>query len=563
MTRTPSSSPPLFSPVPSPPPPSPTSPPASRPAPPSVRRRNSKRAVFDLVSTSPQAFPDQAESNLKERLERSRKLRIAVKPGVPAGLLSEQDVETSTGSSGAERDDPESTSKVQGQEAQGEDSSSPWTTDSDPPSRTTSPSTRRKKAHPQALEEKAKKEDPKPPPESVKTRRERVRIEGFEVLNSPQPPPLLRSISSFTRPPLSRSANTSTSSLSLMFARPPSSNPLVPSDAPPNPPTSQENEDIVQPPSTKAPGRTWNGEIVAETLASHSRGVTPSTSPRARQSSVPSSTSRFASPQSTQPLSTSASLPSLTRASSLKRTRFLAPSPSLAPTPSSSPPRTLETLQFSRRPTCTRQRSMGEGWSQFGRGRQERVSAGRGLAAFSKIEAGSDSEETEVEEESQCEELVYNRFRESLPLAILRKWALSDFGTAEPSIFASHYSNSATSLSSASSSTLLATSSISSSPKSTKSFQVATSVPTVPVSQPPEGPARRVSSEPKRVNLQDLRRQQQERRKKSTTEESEASAGTASRPPAQQRRRPSTTSPVSPTSMPHLQLPWKKLFSLS
>ncbi|GAA6015880.1 hypothetical protein JCM11491_007224 [Sporobolomyces phaffii] len=550
-----------FSPVPSPPPPSPSSPAVARTTGPRSLARTSRRAVFDLVSSpSPQSsFSGPERTALQERLERTSKVRIAVKPGVPARLLSdhELDPESSNSSSGVERQHDEPVAS----------DDSPWFTDSDPPTRTSTPVTRTLRRQSKLIEGALRREPVQTPGSK---RGEAIRVEGFDVRDPHQPP--ARPPPPNPRPALSRSTNSSTSSLSLMLARPLPSTSFPQGPPPPSQRPSLADDDHVQPYlTTKQAGRTWNGEIVAATLASQSRTATPSTSPTLRKGF----TSRPPSPSlsckvdpatgrtTVHPLSTSASLPSLlARSTSTKRTRFLTPSVSLTSTPESSPPRSSTVLQFTRRPTCTRQG-----------GHLERSRAGSTLSPVSLASVEATPEETEVEEGSEGEELEFNRF--------------------QPSIFASHYSNSATSLSSASSSSMMrassgtatSTSSLSSSPKSTRSgFSCSVPPPRLSPLDSPAPPSRKTSSDPiQRVNLAELRREQAARRHASEeaeaaeAEASETTTPTPTRDPGDHRRSPdrdrarpnppplrrgTTTSPVSPTSMPQLQVPWKKLFSL-
>ncbi|GAA5961779.1 hypothetical protein JCM3765_004068 [Sporobolomyces pararoseus] len=544
LMRTTSFSPPLFSPVPSPPPPSPSSSNSRIP-----QRSNSKRAVFDIVSSSPQSFDGQEKTILKARLERSRKLRIAVKPGVPARLLSDKEADSTTSSSGVEQGSEvelnSESNGVKAKEGKGkgiESPSSPWITDSDPPTRTSTPVNNKAQKSSKLVDSKGQKEKVDFPTRRIN---ETTKIQGFEIQSSSQqqhPPAPPRSL----RPPFSRVNSETTSSLSLLLARTQSSTELSLPPASPIPAVINDG-DAAQQTSIRPAGRTWNGDIVAETLASQSRAVTPSTSPSvsaSAQSSPPRSLRSHlpcSKPTTGHSLSSSASLPSLARTTESKRTRFLTSSASLTTTPSSSPPKSASVLQFTRRPTCVRQSSMAEGFPRFGR------QLARVGSTLSQRDSDSGLEETEVEEDSEYEEL-------------------QDFNRFQPSIFASHYSNSATSLSSASSSIVRTSSSISSSPKSTRGFELATSAPNVSVAQTSPDPSttRRVSSEPKRVNLQDLRRQQLERKEKSlkldTNETSEE--GSTPRPGSKQGTR-RAASAISPTSMPHLQLPWKKLFSLS
>ncbi|GAA5909415.1 uncharacterized protein JCM6883_003934 [Sporobolomyces salmoneus] len=530
----PSFSPPLFSPVPSPPPPSPTSPNHSRSRSHPLRR-NPKRAVFDIVSTSPQSFDSAEKTMLKTRLERSRKLRIAVKPGVPARLLSDKEVDSSNSSSGLEQGNAEGGSKGKGTSDEKE-TESPWITDSDPPTRTTSPITELVESSRQEVGSTSKQAEEKEK-ETLSKRnqptitKKGIRVEGFHVRGHSQPIP--DPVSSTVRPPFSRSTSASTSSrstsastssLSLLLARTPFPAPDASRSTTPLPPSTSSNDPA--PSCSARPGKTWNGDVVAEKLASQSRAATPSTSPATSTRTLPPTMQ----PRPPYTLSSSASLPSLARQSSLKRTRFLTPSACLTSTPSSSPPESPNVLNFTRR-SRSRQRSL----------------PGRDLRATMVLhhEPESDLDETKVEETSDCEEL-------------------EDFNRFQPSIFASHYSNSATSLSSMSSSTLRTTSSVSSSPKSTKGIQLAASVPNVPVSSAPDPvTSRRVSSEPKHVNLRDFRRQQLAQKEKLLESTGTDSERSTPRPSSKQqvRRDSTTTSPVSPTSLPYLQLPWKKLFS--
>ncbi|GAA5829066.1 hypothetical protein JCM3766R1_003920 [Sporobolomyces carnicolor] len=550
MLRNASFSPPMQ--VPSPPPPSPSSPSMSRPTS-QVVRRNSKRAVFDIVSTSPpESFDGQDKAILKERLERSRRLRIAVKPGVPARLLSDKEAQgsSSSSSSGIESgQQDEHGGEAHRAEAAGEDEtlspSSPWITDSESPAPQGNTLTT-KRSQDVGGEIKREGRDGR-----LATAKKEIRIEGFNVQNpADSPAPLTPST---RRPPFSRTTSATTSSLSLLLARTSAIAPLVaetgtPATAAPEPTTDEMTQNC----STKRSGRTWNGDSVAEKLASRSRPATPSSSPvrKSAPASGPSSLTHPSkifpptTPSRTHSLASSASLPSLARASSMKRTRFLTPSASVTSTPSSSPPRSSTVLQFTRSPMCTRQNSKG------GHDLILRKPGGTSLFQQQQPESESDLEETEVEEISECDEV-------------------EDFNRFQPSIFATHYSNSATSLSSMSSSTLRDASSVSSSPKSTRGYQLAASVPNVSVTSPDPVNARRVSSEPKRVDLKSFRREQVARKEKTATgsesslesRDRQRSVSPRSSTPKQQTRRNTSTAPVSPTSLPYLQVPWKKLFS--
>lgn len=574
MLRNASFSPPMQ--VPSPPPPSPSSPSMSRPTS-QVVRRNSKRAVFDIVSTSPpESFDGQDKAILKERLERSRRLRIAVKPGVPARLLSDKEAQgsSSSSSSGIESgQQDEHGGEAHRAEAAGEDEtlspSSPWITDSESPAPQGNTLTT-KRSQDVGGEIKREGRDGR-----LATAKKEIRIEGFNVQNpADSPAPLTPST---RRPPFSRTTSATTSSLSLLLARASAIAPLVaetgtPATAAPEPTTDEMTQNC----STKRSGRTWNGDSVAEKLASRSRPATPSSSPVRKSAPAsgpsslthPSKTFPPTTPSRTHSLASSASLPSLARASSMKRTRFLTPSASVTSTPSSSPPRSSTVLQFTRSPMCTRQNSKG------GHDLILRKPGGTSLFQQQQPESESDLEETEVEEISECDEVEdFNRFRESIrfsPSATAKLNLLRIRVPApEPSIFASHYSNSATSLSSMSSSTLRDASSVSSSPKSTRGYQLAASVPNVSVTSPDPVNARRVSSEPKRVDLKSFRREQVARKEKTATgsesslesRDRQRSVSPRSSTPKQQTRRNTSTAPVSPTSLPYLQVPWKKLFS--
>lgn len=412
LMRTTSFSPPLFSPVPSPPPPSPSSSNSRIP-----QRSNSKRAVFDFISSSPQSFDGQEKTILKARLQRSRQLRIAVKPGVPARLLSDKEMDSSTSSSsgveqGSEVEQTSKDSGEKGKEGKGkgvESPSSPWITDSDPPTRSSTPVSKQAQKSSKLVGTKVQKEKVEFPTRKIG---ETTKIQGFDIQGSTQQQPPTSPPPTSLRPPFSRANSATASSLSLLLARPNSSTEL--SLPPPSPlPAITQDDDAAHHVPSRPSGRTWNGDVVAECLASQSRAVTPSTSPSVSISAQPSPPrSLRAYPPSTKPatnhtLSSSTSLPSLARNSESKRTRFLTSSASLTTTPNSSPPKSASVLQFTRRPTCTRQSSMGEGFSRFGR------QLARVGSTLSQQDSDSDLEETEIEEDSECEELQeFDRFRE-------------------------------------------------------------------------------------------------------------------------------------------------------
>ncbi|GAA6061061.1 hypothetical protein JCM10212_000104 [Sporobolomyces blumeae] len=540
--QTASFSPPLFSPVPSPPPPSPAVSPHGHP----LRRFPSKRATFDILATSPESWDAYEKTLLKSRLDRSRQLKIAVKPGVPARLLTSKELLTSS-SSGTD-----TASKTKGPEPDGRKHdrrnsssslSSPWATDSDQaPHPETSP--RRKasqRVSAQGAQTRPPNQDervrapasrPVPPVRRTSATKKTTRItEGFEVPTPTRNPVSSghasdHSSSTCTQP--SRSASP-TSSLSLLFSR------NLPGPAPSNAPASLPTELSNSLTGQRTARKPWNGDVVAAALArdrrpSASSGVvrTESTAgqlpPRAMQTFPPLTINT-----STKSLGPSSSLPAFGSSSNLastKRARFLTPSHSLTSTPNPSPPlspvmstadaKSLS-LQFCRRPGFTRKGSMGESFSKLCEPQKERERAVARSRNGSLLREGSlgrvaDAAETEAEvtdtevEVSETEELCRDQF--------------------QTSVFASNYSNSATSLSSASSS-VLAGSAASASPKSTlgsSSLSAAFSVSTPSVSPSNQDSHRRVSSEPSNAAvLKTLRRQQLERKKQVEDLESDSS----------------------------------------
>jgi len=394
------------SPPPSAPPPSPEIDPPTLHGPtptPTPLQRRAKRAVFEIASTSPQAFTSEEESVLKERLERARKVGIAVKPGVPARLLPEKEMEDSS-SSGLDRGQ----AKTDGVEAEGKiwgkgGDSSPWATDSETSSRRVSSRVvieRKKKST--GGSQDGKRGGGKP-------RGGAIRVEGFEIRDaqipsSSHPPP------SPSRP-LRRPALCSTSSLSRLFACPPSSMPAESSD------TALLDLPLPQP---GTPSRNWNADIFGAALAAENRAATPTAPPmvpkcegkaRSRSTTVSSSSTLTKSNTS---LSTSSSRSTLATAS--RRPHFLSPSPSLVSTPNHSPPRSPVkpnnekdlNLQFVRRPGFNRQGSAGESMSRLYSGRGEKETSSRGK---SREISESDGTDTEVEQSESEESELSSLFR--------------------------------------------------------------------------------------------------------------------------------------------------------
>ena len=403
-----SSSPPFSPPLPSPPHPPPPSPILHGPTP--VRRRSSKRAVFEIASASPQSFTSEEQTTLKERLELSRRRKITVKPGVPARLLSQREMEESS-SSGVERDQKE-TGRARNDEVdkarpgRGSDSSSsPWVTDSETPSQQVVSdilAERRKKSS--GGQQYAKRGG------AGKPRCGAIRIEGFDIPADQQSSTPLTSPSTPRTP--RRPALCSTSSLSRLFAHATPSietTPLEPSEPPPS--------DLPLPqPVTVNPGATWNTDIFGAALAAENRSTIPSASTeastvdhrsRSRSTTVSSSSTL---PRTKTSLSTSSSRSTLAAAS--KRPHFLSPSPSIVSTPSHSPPRSLViptdekdlNLQFIRRPGFTRQGSAGENLSRMCSGRGEKDMKISGSSALT-TEGNSETVATDTEvEHSESEE---------------------------------------------------------------------------------------------------------------------------------------------------------------
>ncbi|GAA5932176.1 uncharacterized protein JCM15063_001144 [Sporobolomyces koalae] len=332
-----------------------------------------------MAPPTPQSFGEAEKTHLKERLERTRKLKIAVKPGFPARVIKEQEAEsTNSSSSGMNQKQGEIEGDKQSESKRSPDS--PWLTDSEPPTRRSNPSLGASTT-------------------TCERENRGIRIEGFDIpASQPQPVPAA------CRPSLSRSTNASTSSLSLLFARTPFLAPAAPVEPACCP-------DVGTSASSGLAGQTWNGDIVGRTLAK-SRAPTPSTPPDiARQATAP------------HVLSSSASLPSLTRATSCKRSRFLTTSTSLTTTPSTSPPKPSCTLQFTRRSTPARQHSFRDTWSavQAGVKANDMVTRKKGVMAE---RPDSEIEQEEIDH-SECEDLDFNCFREHQTTIISRLLPLS------------------------------------------------------------------------------------------------------------------------------------------
>ncbi|GAA5954423.1 hypothetical protein JCM21900_006806 [Sporobolomyces salmonicolor] len=545
-----------FSPAPSPPPPSPV--PARSPLQP-LGRRPSTKATFDVYSTSPVSWSASDQTYLKAQLDRARRAKVAIKPGAPARLLSKKELERLKNAE-AESEETTSTTDVMretGTEEEGEagnGSSPPWMTDPESPA-TSSPAAARlakKVAHVQRSDGKVIVAKSGEAPTSLPLKQS-IRIRGFQIKQaSPSvssPHANLFRLPPSASTPLSPSTSP-TSRLSSLLARPTTQ--LTPTPAIALRPITSRS--ALQP---RKPGiaATWNTDALATALATansppmcqppmvarHShpfhRAVAASSKnlSRAESGSTPASIAPFpaaGSPSSSLHIATSVvrrASQTLNFPGSSPRHRFLTPASSRPATPNPSPPLSPVmsakdpkqlTLYFARRPDMCRNGSTGDrsrnlGLEVQGEPEQQRVETGRGGALSKSTRKGgagmsihyatppssygraSSAELTDTEPESECEELRLDRL--------------------ETSVFASPHSNSATSLSSASSSRFRQVSTSPSKPSLTsKELTVAFSDPSPSLaSRSPQQPFRRAASDPSthHVDMKDLRAQQLVRKK--------------------------------------------------
>ncbi|GAA5910820.1 hypothetical protein JCM6882_003436 [Rhodosporidiobolus microsporus] len=590
-----------------PPPPSPASPSSfSRPI--ALPPRFQHHAVFDLESSSPLSFTGAEKTTLKAQLDRARQMKILIRDGKPARPLTREEQvrlaleekgegEWSTTSSGSRAKGEGGRSAA----ASGTEEGSDWVTD----------------------DEKAKDavEDPatssSDPQVEARTTSSPIEVRGAAgaplpsgcVLSAPcsaSPPTIFPTPSAASSPCRTAAPSPSrspTSRLTTLLSRgnlESTADPVAVFSPPPSTPSGNPFGSR----QTTNPGGTWNGQPLAAALAAEKTPLPvpataapthypppPSFTPAGRKKvlaktkSLPSapppspassagSSLRTASNESSSPprppiprLPPSSSFPLATPNRFFSGSRLSSPnvSPPLPPLPSSSimgvrDPKDL-TLHFARRPDMSRKGSMGESFQRFMRGPPVASDGRRRRKSLGPQGTDADVESTDTEVEELEER--------------------SGFDSFEPSVFASPRSNSAASLSSASSSIIRsrsgsgtpsgsAASSVQSSPKlMTTSLSSVFSLPSPILPSPPLPPAVTAAPDPSRavpprvppsgvplqrtkqqgVNLKQLRQQQQARRLQLQAEVGESSSSSSS---------PSATdveeAPVQPPSSPRPEM---------
>ncbi|GAA5900575.1 hypothetical protein JCM5296_005286 [Sporobolomyces johnsonii] len=545
-----------FSPAPSPPPPSP----ASTQSPLyQVGRKPSTKATFDVYSTSPASWSASDQTYLKAQLDRARRAKVATKPGVPARLLTTKELERLRKAE-AESEETTTTTDAMRETGNEEDESSPWMTDPESPV-TSSPAAARpakKVAHAERSAAKVIVAKSGDSPTSLPIKQS-IRIRGFQVIEtSPSvasPPVDSSRLPPSASTPLSPSTSP-ISRLSSLLARPTTQLTQTPAIA--LPPTTSQSALQLRKRGTAAP---WNTNALVTALAAPDSPPTPRRPPvvvrhpypshaavgssstklsRAGSGSKPAPTAPFPRPSATASslhITTSVSLNSsqtLPFLGPFPHHRLLTPASSRPPTPNPSPPLSpimsakdpkQLTLHFARRPGMCRIGSTGDmrrnaDREAQGEPEQQGVETWRGGASPKSPSRGgamksvhyatppssngraSSMELTDTEPESECEELSLDRL--------------------ETSVFASPRSNSATSLSSASSSRFRhASTSPSKASITSKDLTAAFSAPSPSlVSRSPQQPVRRAASDPSthHVDMKGLRAQQLARRNQMESE---------------------------------------------
>ncbi|GAA5866224.1 hypothetical protein JCM1840_004047 [Sporobolomyces johnsonii] len=491
----------------------------------------------------------------------------------------------------------------------GDDSSSPWMTDPESPA-TSSPAAARPAKKVAPAERSAEqvivaKSGDSPTSLTSLPIKQSIRIRGFQVIEtSPSvasPPADSSRLPPSASTPLSPSTSP-TSRLSSLLARPTTQLTQTPAIA--LPPTTSQS--ALQP-RKRGIAAAWNTNALATALAapdslpphqppvvvrhpypSHT-GVGSSSMKlsRAGSGSKPASIAPFPMPSATASslhITTSVSLNSsqtlpfpgpfphrrlLTPASSRPTTPN--PSPPLSPIMSAKDPKQL-TLHFARRPGMCRIGSTGDMRRNAdpeaqGEPEQQRVETWRGGASPkspskggamksvhyatppSSIGRASSMELTDTEPESECEELSLDRLGASraFPAVPPQSKRLTKLRLAETSVFASPRSNSATSLSSASSSRFRHASTSPSKPSITsKDLSAAFSAPSPSLaSRSPQQPVRRAASDPSthHVDMKGLRAQQLARRNQMETEGDSEEVEVVGSPPGWTTRLDSARKP--------------------